>query len=288
MKTINQLSLKLLTITGALCALLLAGCGGGGGGSTAVNEGKAVNTLGYYGDGVKFGSQPILGTWLIIYNGYKSKHQTFKSDGTVVIDYFGGARETLPIYGVDTDEKQITILRSVHEVNDTKEIYIFEKEEADCFVVTELIYNHNYLYGDASSIQICKQNLSATMEPISNTGKATNSLGYYGEGVKLGNELIVGQWGSVSLDGGNNYHNLLFTANGIGYYPLPDGGYGSTTYQLVDYGVSEDGKMVYFTTNNDNFEITGLFEGCYAMRNNGYNYKLCKIENDDTSWWTYH
>lgn len=280
MKTINQLSLKCLTIGGALCALLLLGCGGGGGGTTAVNEGKAVNALGFYGEGVKFGSQLILGTWQV-----NKEYRTFKNDGTVTIDYFGSGRVTGVPYGLNAKGTELTIDFSAY-YQDIEKITI-TTEKGDCLdaILFKDFIDNREAPDENSSTLYCKRNPSATLEPISNAGKATNAYGYYGEGVKFGNDLVVGNWGSVILDNTGSEDGdirISFDINGSCIY-VESNPYGTNYATTVDYGISEDGKMVYSLY--DNFEIIGLFEGCYLMKNQ-YNqeHKLCKMENNDTSW----
>jgi len=274
--------LKLLTITGTLCALLLSGCGGGGGsGSTAVNEGKAVNSLGYYGDGVMFGSKPIIGDWEV---GYPCYYHTFKSDGAVTIDY---SYFEIPLlvytYGVNADGTQLTILKSSYAPNDTKEVYTIESMEANCSKVRQLIYRNDSLE-DNISMQFCTRLPAATLEPISNAGETSNTLGFYGEGVKLGNELISGKW---VADGLGEQWSFEFDSNGTVFLIESNQFSYVKRLKIATYGIIEDGKMVFIGNSGNPFlEITGLSEGCYRA-NDGYNeYKLCKsaIDDNNTTW----
>lgn len=85
----------------------------------------------------------------------------------------------------------------------------------------------------------CKTEEDSSGVIYDNTAREFNDLGYYGDGVRFGSELIVGHW--VALGGTRRFWSFTFDNNGTGNY--------EDTYEgdpIDIYGISADGTTLYY------------------------------------------
>ncbi len=83
---------------------------------------------------------------------------------------------------------------------------------------------------------------NSSSSSVSNLGNPMNTWGYYGEGVMLGSEPIVGNWIITYTNG--NQDTFSFYDDGTGEH----GYYGDISFGGgTDYGVNEDGTQLTVT-----------------------------------------
>ncbi|HHH72904.1 MAG TPA: hypothetical protein ENL04_03675, partial [Sulfuricurvum sp.] len=68
----------------------------------------------------------------------------------------------------------------------------------------------------SSSISASQSSSTGNSSSVDNTGNALNSLGYYGEGVYLGDEPILGTW-KEGINGSENGATESFYYDGTGF-----------------------------------------------------------------------
>ncbi len=95
---------------------------------------------------------------------------------------------------------------------------------------------------------------------VDNSLQPKNDLGYYGNGVMLGTEKIVGGWE-------DDIRTLSFVDDGSVEIFGIDLSYGGTTH----YGVNQDGTEVTFKNNNNTYTCTSFEAGCCYMDENNTN-----------------
>ncbi len=117
-----------------------------------------------------------------------------------------------------------------------------------------------------------------------NIGNAVNGYGYYGPDVKFGNTTIVGEWREATLDENGS---IVFKGRPIEFFE--DGTYYQVTDiaasdQLMDYGINEEGNILYrdysmyekiIETINDSCYKMGMF--LYADDSLDSSYIICKV-----------
>ncbi len=245
-----------------MSAMLLLGFTGCGNDTKSSNV--SYNDAGKYGTYVLFGDIVIAGTWIRGTGSYK----TFNDNGIMYYESEEGYRHIYPEYGVNEDGTVLTTIASDNSI----EHYIFVDSNESCFTAKREIspsYQPTEVY--------CRyEREPATLSQVNNSGNPANDLGFFGEGVLYGNDSIVGHWWYAPVLGGDGA-GLDFSASGDGNKYLPGV---SDTGNPFEYGISEEGRTlnIHYTsdTNVNNYEITGLLEGCYQMEHDGTQYKLCK------------
>lgn len=179
----------------------------------------------------------------------------------------GGYRTIYPQYGISEDAQKLTVIDEFGN----KWVVSFVDSNGTCINVLK----ESTVYWPMVLCKYVNDDVS-TLNPISNLSVTQNDLGAYGENAQLGNDQIIGSWGYVPIDGGSG-ETLIFDENGTGvkeFYQI------AVIGRPFTYGISEDGLRLTLDLQGEteNYQITGLFEGCYHAIKNDIDYKLCKLD----------
>lgn len=134
----------------------------------------------------------------------------------------------------------------------------------------------------SSSIRSSTGNLSS----VDNTGNALNSLGYYGKGVYLGDEPILGKW-KEGTNGSENGSTKFFYHDGTGFV---QGTYLSFEHHFT-YGVDQNGTVLFVHSDGTYRDGEPIIEAYECLRfedkccylNTDTNLTLCKVAEENVS-----
>lgn len=137
-----------------------------------------------------------------------------------------------------------------------------------------------------SSISSSQSSSTGNSSSVDNTGNALNSLGYYGEGVYLGSEPILGKWEMGIKDGGSPSGYFNFYYDGTGLLDSTNlSGYGYT------YGINQNGTVFFIhpdgsyqdgEPNVGTYECLRFEDKCCYL-NTDTNLTLCKVAEENAS-----